>query len=162
MRKVTKREADEWMALARQHGFVNEEGQVALGRFQTEPAAGGRIKITFLTPVIAGPDTEDLRPKTPPILFDRTPDGHIILPGRWWQYMFEQLAEDESVPGDIRRTAALAARHVFAEDALLPPDTDTIAMAVPDATGAMVTYEALPPGTVGCINLMPHSSGKEG
>lgn len=155
MRSPAQQEVDRWMALARAHGLVNHEGDVALGRFRTEPASEGRLKITFFTPVIAAPETEDLRPKTPPILFDRTPNGEIILPGRWWQHMLELLADMETVEGDVRRTAALAARHVFVEDALLPPDTDTIAMAVPDATGAVVTHEALPPGTIVYVNIQP-------
>lgn len=36
MRPVTPEEAEEWQALARQYGFVNEQGDFALGRFMFE------------------------------------------------------------------------------------------------------------------------------
>ncbi len=153
MRKITLQEAHEWMALAREHGYVNDDGDVALGRFQVEETPGGQLRLTFLTPVIAGMYSEELQPKTPPILFDRTPDGRIIIPGRWWQAMFEALAEIESVQEDERRLSAVAARHIVVGDALLPPETDTIEMRVPDEDGAYVNHEALPPGTVLCVNL---------
>jgi len=153
MRKITEQEADQWMALAQEHGLVNDDGEVALGRFQVEEAPNGQLRLTFLTPVVAGMYSEELRRKRPPIMFDRTPEGQIIIPGRWWQAMFEALAETEAAPDETRRLSAVAARHVFVRNALLPPETDTIAMSVPDEDGAHVTHEALPPGTVLCVNL---------
>ena len=153
MRKITQQEADKWMVLAQGHGLVNDKGALALGRFQVEEAPNGQLRLTFLTPVVAGTYSEALQRKTPPILFDRTPEGQIIIPGRWWQAMFETLAGRESVPEDERRRSAMVARHVFVKDALLPPETDTIEMRVPDGDGAYVTHEALPPGTVLCVHV---------
>ena len=152
MRKITRQEADAWMALARARGFVRDDGEVALGRFQVEEARNGQLRLTFLTPLVAGTYSAALQRKTPPIRFDRTPEGQIIIPGRWWQSMFETLAGLESVPEDERRLSAVVARHVVVENALLPPETDTIEMRVPDEDGAYVTHEALPPGTVLCVN----------
>ncbi len=92
--------------------------------------------------------------KSPPIMFDRKPTGEIILPGRWWQAMFERLSENEEVPPDIRRTAAVAARSVRVSDGLLPADTDTIEIKAPDSQGNPVVHEALPPETVVRIQLL--------
>lgn len=153
MRKITQQEADEWMALAYEHGYVSEDGEVALGRFQVEQVTEGRLRLTLITPVIAGKYSEELQPKTPPIMFDRTPEGNIILPGRWWQHMFERMAGDGDIPAEERRLGGIAARHVFVGDALLPPDRDTIAMSAPDESGEYVTHEALPPGTVIYLDL---------
>ena len=153
MRKITQQEADEWLVLARECGFVSDDGEVALGRFQVQEARNGHLRLTFLTPVVAGTYSAELQRKSPPILFDRTPEGQIIIPGRWWQSMFENLAATKSGPADERRLSAIVARHVFVEDALLPPETDTIEMRVPDEHGAYVTHEALPPGTALCVNL---------
>ena len=153
MRKISQSEADEWMGLARERGFVNDRGELALGRFQVEAAAGGQLRLTFLTPLVAGTYSADLQRKTPPFLFDRTPDGRIIIPGRWWQSMFETLAALDAVPEGERQLSAVAARHVVVKDALLPFETDTIEMRVPDEDGAYVTHEAVPPGTVLCVNL---------
>jgi len=115
----------------------------------------GVITIRFVTPVPAGLYSEDLKPKAPPILFDRRPSGEIILPGRWWQYMFEKLSESDDVPPDVRRTAAIMARSVDVSDGLLPADTDTIEFEAPDDDGDLVLHEALPPGTVVRIRLLP-------
>ncbi len=161
MRKITRQEAAEWMALARAHGFTDADGRVALGRFVVAQDPDGRVRLTFVTPVIAGAYTEDLQPKTPPILFDRTPDGRIILPGRWWQHLFERAAEDESIPAEARRLGGVAARHVFVPDVFLPPDTDTIQMSAPDERGEYVTHEALPPGTEAYLDIRATEGGEE-
>lgn len=152
MRPVTKEEAEAWTALARQYGFVNEQGDLALGRlvfekFGLERVGAARIYVRFITPVPAGLYTEDLQRKTPPIRFDRTAEGEIIIPGRWWHLNFERLGEDASAPPDVRQQAARMARHARFSDALLPASLETIAIVVPDEKGEMVPHEAVPPGT---------------
>jgi hypothetical protein len=152
MRKVTQEEADRWMQVAEEHGFADGKG-MALGRYVTEGMENGAMTIRFITPVPAGLYSEDLRRKTPPIMFDRLPSGEIILPGRWWQLMLEKLSESEEAPADVRKTAALAARMVDVTDGFLPADTDTIEIDAPDDDGNLVTHEALPPGTVALIRI---------
>lgn len=147
MRRVTREEAESWTSLARQYGFINADGDIALGRFVLEHDEG-QTWVRFITPVVASLHTErDARPKTPPILFERTEAGEIILPGRWWQRMFESLAGDETVPADVRRTAVGAARTVFVSDCLVPAAVETITFLAPTDTGELVVHEALPPGT---------------
>jgi hypothetical protein len=145
MRKVTRREADAWTALAEQYGFTDAEGDVALGRFDMEATAGGLL-IHKITPIPAGLYSEALERKTPPIRFDRTPAGEIILPGRWWQLWFERVQELEELPAAMRRDAGVAATGVVFPDILLPADTDTIVIDAPDWDGRLVAHEALPPG----------------
>lgn len=147
MRRVTREEAEAWTSLARQYGFVNADGDIALGRYVLEQEAG-QTWVHFITPVVAGLYTErDARPQTPPILFERTDAGEIILPGRWWQRMFESLGGDENVPEDVRRGAAVAARTVLVSDYLVPAVVETISFLAPNDAGEMVVHEALPPGT---------------
>ena len=156
MRRVTQEEADEWMSLAHGYGFAGEKG-FALGRFIVEEMEEGEIYLQFITPVPAGLYTEQLEPKPPPIQFDRTAAGEIILPGRWWVHMFELLSEDAEAPEDVRRTAATASRRVSFSDAFLPPTTETILISAPNKEGEMVPTEALPPRTRVRVNIQPLS-----
>ena len=80
-------------------------------------------------------------------MFDRTPAGDIIVPGGWWQLMFEQVTQDESMPTAMREMAATIAANIVCNDALLPADADTIEVLAPDVEGVVVPHEALPPGT---------------
>src|SRR2546427_633461 len=112
MREITEAECEEWAALAREHGFADEEGRFELGRFVTEVMGEGLLRLVFITPLAAGAEDENLKAKTPPVMFDRTQDGRIILPGRWWQHMLERLAESDNASDDFRRTAWIAAHNV--------------------------------------------------
>lgn len=103
-----------------------------------------------MTPLLAGRYTEDLAPKTPPIRFDRAPDGRLLVPGRWWQRTFERTAEepeDPALTADERAWFRLFAYVGDFADTLLPADTDTIEVAAL-VNGRPVMHEALPPGTV--------------
>lgn len=156
MRPVTQEEAEQWRDLARQYGFVNEQADFALGRFifgrfGLERVGAARMYVRFITPVPAGPYTDDLQRKTSPILFDRTAEGEVILPGRWWQLAFERLSEDEQAPADVRQRAAVVARQARFSDAVLPADVETIAILAPDENGQLVPHEAVPPGTEAVI-----------
>ena len=154
MRRITEAEYECWMAIAREYRLADEGGLVP-GCFVSDGFEDGVIRLRFITPILASLYSEDLQQKSPPIMFDRSPRGEILLPGRWWQLMFEKLSEDDRAPLDVRRSAAIAARVVDVCDALLPGDTDTIEIEVPDRTGNMVPHEALPPGTVARIRLRP-------
>ena len=155
MRPVTRDEADGWLALARQYGVVDDQGGFAFGRYVLERVDTHRWTVRFITPVPAGLYTADLRPKVPPIQFDRTPAGEIILPGRWLQTTFEHLSEDPTAPPDVRRAADVVARTVGISDCLLPADQETILIGAPDERGAVIPHEALPPGTSVELTLTP-------
>jgi len=155
MRRVTREEAEGWTSLARQHGFINADGNIALGRYVLEQD-DGQTWVRFITPVVASLYTErDARPKTPPILFERTDTGEIILPGRWWQQMFELVAGDETIPAEVRRIATVAARSVVVSDCLVPAAVETISFLAPNDAGELVVHEALPPGTRVPLMMQP-------
>ncbi len=160
MRRVTQEEANEWMSVARTYGFATEDG-FALGRFILEEMGVEEVCLQFVTPLAAGSYTEQLESKTPPIQFDRTPAGEIIIPGRWWAHMFELVSEAADVPEDLRRKSAVLSRRIHVGDVLLPPTTETIRISVPDEEGEMVPTEALPPGTRARIRIQPSSEEDE-
>jgi hypothetical protein len=80
-------------------------------------------------------------------MFDRTPADEIVVPGRWWQLMFENVSEDASAPAEMRQMAATMAATTVCRDVLLPAGSDTVEIGVPDSQGHVATFEALPPGT---------------
>jgi hypothetical protein len=147
MRNMTEREAESWLALAREHGFGSTEGRFALGRFIVEGRDEDGLLLSVITPIPAGLHSQHVAAKTPPIMFDRTPAGEIIVPGGWWRLMFEQVTQDESMPTAMREMAATIAANTVCHDALLPADTDTIEVSAPDSEGNVVAHEALLPGT---------------
>lgn len=155
MRKPTGEEADKWVSIAREHGFVGEGGSFKLGRFIVEGSEEDAIiYVQFVTPVPAGIYTEGtVEPKAPPVVFERTSAGEIILPGRWWASMFETLSGQPEVPPDQRQTALFASRHVQAGDVHLPAETDTIEILAPNHKGDIVPHEALKPGTRCIISI---------
>jgi hypothetical protein len=156
MRRIRKSEAEAWMALARQYGFADDEGHIALGRYMLEEDESGTLCVRFITPVPAGLHSDTtLAEKTPPILFDRDDAGRIVLPGRWWQRTFEKLSEHEGVPPDVRRTALIASRSVVFEDCHLPSDFETIEFMASDDDGTLVLHEALPPETRISLAMRP-------
>lgn len=146
MRRVSPDETAAWLELARAHGFVDAEGHVQLGRHVVEDL-GDVWALRLVTPLPAEPVTDDLQPKAPPIRFDRTPLGQVIIPGRWWATLFERVSADPTVTPEVRQEALRLAREGRFADTLLPPDTDTVVLPLPDREGRPVPWEALLPGT---------------
>jgi hypothetical protein len=81
----------------------------------------------------------------PPITFDRTPEGEIIVPGRWWQHVFERSSESPDMPDELREVARKLAQHAKVSDAHVPASVETISFLAPDRNGNLVVHEALPP-----------------
>jgi hypothetical protein len=148
MRNITEREAETWLALARAHGFGSGEGRFALGRFIVEGRDEGSLVLRVITPIPAGLHGQTVRANTPPpVMFDRTATGEIIVPGGWWRLMFEQVTRDQHAPAAMRQMASTIVATTICHDALLPAATDTIEISAPDPEGNVVPHEALPPGT---------------
>src|SRR6266446_3649458 len=135
MRKLTQQEGEIWRALAQQHGFGSAEGRFVLGRFIVEDRDE------------AGLDAEKAQIETLPVMFNRTPADEIVVPGRWWQMMFENVSADAAAPAEMRQMAATMAATTICRDVLLPSDSDTVEIGITDSEGNMTRYEALPPGT---------------
>lgn len=98
--------------------------------------------LSVITPIPAGLHGRTVQTKTRPIMFDRTPAGEIIVPGGWWELMFEQVTQDKSAAPALRQMAATVAATVGCEDALLPGNTDTIEISVGDPAGNVISHEA--------------------
>lgn len=147
MRRVTQQEGETWRALAQRHGFGSAEGRFVLGRFIVEDRNEDDLVLRVVTPIPAGLDPETTRLKALPVMFDRTPADEIVVPGRWWQMMFENVSADAAAPAAMRQMAATMAATTICRDVLLPPDSDTVEIGVADSDGNMTRYEALPPGT---------------
>jgi len=143
MRRVTQQEGESWRALAQRHGFGSAEGRFVLGRFIVEDRDENDLVLCVVTPIPAGLDAETPQLKALPVMFDRTPADEIVVPGRWWQLMFENVSADAAAPAEMRQMAATT----ICSDVLLPPDSDTVEIGVADSQGNMTRYEALPPGT---------------
>jgi hypothetical protein len=145
MRRVTQQEGESWRALAQQHGFGSAEGRFVLGRFIVEGRDENGLVLCAVTPIPASLDAE--KPQLPVVMFDRTPADEIVVPGRWWQLMFENVSADAAAPIEMRQMAATMVATTICSDVLLPPDSDTVEIGVADSQGNMTRYEALPPGT---------------
>ena len=117
MRKMTQKEAEEWTELVRKEGF---------GRLKLESQDDRKLTLKLITPLIAEPySNQNLKRKHSPIMFDRTQNGEIIIPGRWWVDMTERLSEDAILESD-RESLLQLSRMMDCQDTLLTPDTDTI------------------------------------
>ena len=168
MRSPTPQEVERWIALARDRGGVDEEGRWLFGQVVDEgwdrdsDSGGWRLHFRVITPFLADVYTDDLRPKTPPILFERTAAGEVMLPWRWWQRLFERMSESSRVAEAFRRLAAGFAREAKFSDVLLPATTDTIEVYAPDETGGQVAHEALPPGTLVTLYVPRRATNKGG
>jgi hypothetical protein len=147
VRKFTQEEVESWRVLAQQHGFGRAEGRFVLGRFVVEDRDDTGLLLQVVTPIPAGLDTGPGRRPTPPVMFARTPADEIVVPGRWWQVMFENVRADPAAPAPMREMAATMATTTVCRDVVLPADSDTVELALPDSEGSLATYEALPPGT---------------
>lgn len=143
MRQATREEVEEWTELAREHGYVDDEGAIALGRFVTEGQAEGKLKLTFVTPLVASHETDDGEPKEAPYMFDRTPDGGIIMSGRW---LVEAMLAAVPASEAWRMTEG-----VRIPDAVMLGGAETVEMSV----GGEI-HEALPPGGSITIRLRTH------
>jgi hypothetical protein len=145
MRAVRQHEIENWDVLAKRHGFGAAEGRFTLGRFIVEHRDNSGFLLCAITPIPARLNASG----TPagPVMFDRTLGGEIVVPGRWWHVMFEEVSTDRTAPAAMRHMAARIAATTACHDVLLPADSDTVEIAIQDSRGHLMTYEAVPPGT---------------
>lgn len=162
MRAVRQDEIENWNALAKRHGFGAAEGRFTLGRFIVEHRDDSGFVLCAITPIPARLNTA----ATPagPVMFDRTPCGEIVVPGRWWHVMFEEVSADHAAPAAMRHMAARMAATTACHDVVLPADSDTVEIAIQDSRGHLTSYEAVPPGSrmLAKIERLPIMSGLEG
>lgn len=69
--------------------MVGMDPEIELVSFHVSDTGGkGQIVVRLVTPMLAPLYTEDLEPQVSAVQFDRAADGEIIIPGRWWQWVF--------------------------------------------------------------------------
>src|SRR5262249_14342305 len=161
MRDITQDEANRWTALAEEHGFTNDEGEVALGRFTVE-----RVERTAF-PI-----------KTSPSRFAPSRQWWQASTPRPWRKRNRRSGSNATRRANSSCPAAVAApfrenergigarggapelvdtatalRDALWPDSLLPPDFDTITFVLPDDDGTPLVHEPIPPETLIRIRL---------
>jgi hypothetical protein len=154
----------EWIRLARQYGGMDEHGNLlADGRVLIEAVdeAERRITARLITPLRAGIYTDDLQRKPPPFLFDRTRDGRVMLPGRWFVTVLEGIRDDPTRPAAERALAARARTAGQFLDVMIPAFLVTRTTVTWSATGEEVECELLSPPLTLTIRLQGFDTPSE-
>ena len=142
--------ADRVMAIVRDQGLTNAQGDVIMGRCILLPPSGRPgLHLLLVTPWPADGYDETLKRKPSPVRFERTPQGRITLPGRTMLAKLEELA-DNPAASEAGRAAALKLTRVAlpVPPLVLPSQAQTVALAVTDRDGSRRIIEALPAGIV--------------
>ncbi|HKU53286.1 MAG TPA: hypothetical protein VJQ25_12500 [Nitrospira sp.] len=138
---------DSAMKLFQDHGLMNQSGEVALGRCILLPSQNEGLSLLLVTPCPVDEYDDNLQRKPSPVRFDRTPEGAIVLPGRWFLTKIEELADNPTVSEDLRDTARRFSRTALVQSLILPSEIPTVALNVPAQDGSQTQLEALPGGT---------------
>jgi len=150
---------EQWLADAQQYGFGTY-------RFGSSWAGGDRpgcLTLHFNTLVPASLYVSAEKQKAPPILFNRTPTGEIILPGRWIQeYIAAASWVEDNSPEELRLLAQEFS-NPGTVDALVPAgpeqlkatSADTLLISLPDLEGRAVSQEVLLPRTEAFVFVSP-------
>ena len=142
-----ERFGDSAMEVLQAHGLVNSGGDVAVGRCMLLPSQGAGLSLLLVTPCPVDEYDDNLQRRPSPVRFERTPEGGIVLPGRWFLTRVEELADNPAVPGDLRDTARRFSRTAVMEPLILSPEIPTVALNVRAQDGSQTLLEALPGGT---------------
>jgi hypothetical protein len=136
------------------HGLVNSGGDVAVGRCMLLPSQGAGLSLLLVTPCPVDEYDDNLQRKPSPVRFDRTSEGAIVLPGRWFLTKVEEVADDPAVPEELRDAARQFSRTALVDPLILSPETPTVALNVRDQEdGKPTLLEALPGGTTLTVAL---------
>jgi hypothetical protein len=135
------------MKLFQAHGLVNPGGDVAVGRCMLLPGQGAGLSLLLVTPCPVDEYDDNLQPKPSPVRFERTSEGAIVLPGRWFLSKVEDLADDSAISEEVRDAARQFSRTALVGPLILSLETPTVALNVRAQDGSPTLLEALPGGT---------------
>ncbi len=135
------------MEVFQAQGLVNSGGDVTVGRCMLLPSQSAGLSLLLVTPCPVDEYDDNLQRKASPVRFERTPEGAIVLPGRWFLTKMEELADNPAVPEDFRDTARQFSRTALVEPLILSSETPTVALNVCAQDGSQTLLEALPGGT---------------
>ncbi len=144
--------ADQVKQVLREHGVMKPSERfgemVVFGQAILMPGQDRGFALLIVTPCPTDRYGPDLKPKPSPIQFERTRNGRIILPGRWFASKLEELAENPAAPEGLRTLAINMSRRAEIPDTVLPDEAWTIEMRVRKEDGTEEIIEALPPGLI--------------
>jgi hypothetical protein len=141
------------MELFQAQGLVNSGGDVGVGRCMLLPSQGAGLSLLLVTPCPVDEYDDNLQRKPSPVRFERTPEGAIVLPGRWFLTKVEELADNPTVPEGLRDTARQFSRTALVQPLILTPEIPTVALNVTAQDGSETLLEALPGGTTLTVTL---------
>ena len=139
---------EEWLRRARELGGVDERGNLRLTgmcliKEFDEP--GRRIVVELITPMKAPVYSDALERATPPLRFSRSPDGMILIPGRWFLTVLEAIRDDDSRPEKERALARVARNIGRFADVKVPTSRVQMVRGLWRETGEEVEIEVLVP-----------------
>ena len=144
---------DSAMKLFQDHGLMNQSGEVALGRCILLPSQNEGLSLLLVTPCPVDEYDDNLQRKPSPVRFERTSEGAIVLPGRWFLTKVEEVADSPAVPEELRDTARRFSRTALVDPLVLSPQIPTVALNVSAQDGTATLLEALPGGTTLTVKL---------
>jgi hypothetical protein len=144
-----KETAERLMEFIRAHGAMDRDGeQVYFGRCILLPPTGRGLSLLLITPCPADEYDEALARKPSPVLFERTENDEIIVPGRWLVTKLEELSMNAAATAELRVLALDLSRRSHVPRIVLPPQAETVAIKVAETDGTERVFEALPGGLV--------------
>jgi hypothetical protein len=145
MRPMSPAEYERWMPDAYKRGF---------GCFKPGGLCEDGMVVRFTTLALAPLFDGTLRDHAPALRFPRAADGQIVVPGRCWNRMFQQIVDACGAGRDrVTRAARLSTRRTIMRDVVLAATTDTVIVPWPDESGELMAVEALVPGTTGIVRV---------
>jgi hypothetical protein len=148
-----ERFTDSAMEVFQAQGLVNSGGEIAVGRCMLLPSQGAGLSLLLVTPCPVDEYDDNLQRKPSPVRFERTSDGAIVLPGRWFLTRVEELADNPAVPEDLRDTARQFSRTALVQPLILSSEIPTVALQVGAEDGSQTLLEALPGGTTLTVTI---------
>ena len=142
-----ERFTDSAMKLFEEHGLVNSNGDFAVGRCMLLPSQGVGLSLLLVTPCPVDEYDDNLERRPSPVRFERTSEGAIVLPRRWFLSKVEELADDPAIPEELRDAARQFSRTALVDPLILSLETPTVALNVGAQDESQVVLEALPGGT---------------
>lgn len=139
----------EWHQRARELGLVDAAGYIKpnVVLIHGVDESGDIVMAELVTPLRAPEYTEDLQRKSPPWRFNRTADGRVVLPGRWFVEVFAAIRDDATRRHEERAIAARASAVSSLEDVVLPDGCVVIEHAIKRPDGVISCEMLLPPVT---------------
>jgi len=148
MRRATENDLRRWEVLARETGNSAEGGRIIRSGACDLVTCTDGLYLKFLTPLPAAMLKEACLEPWKITMFDRSPEGEILLPISGFDVLFKALSKDPSAPPISREVAKTILADLSSGDlteVCLPVETDTIEYEVMWEDGHSSISEALPP-----------------